>query len=228
MKGLHLYETDMHKIALILIIISLLFVSSCKDDDETEPVWDPSGLYNVSIRVKHHSPNIQYIENEPPRFRHQLIQGFMFDTLQQQKCCRGRLDNHDCATDYEIINMRIFESYGQYYLYGAENFSTDSVQTSFHLPLQFDGQRIFLDSAVVLKNLIYMPSYRDNMFSSALQWPLPFHFIEFELKQQNNTVRGTWIARETSNLCSTTMSDGSNQYYHTTEFADITFTRIGD
>lgn len=219
----------MKKLLIIFSVgFTLLAFQSCKDDEQAEPVWDPSGLYNVSIKVKHHAPNIQYIENDTPLFRHQLIKGYIFDTLQQQKCCRGRLDNHDCATDYEIINMRIFEYGGQYYLYGAENYSTDSVQTSFHLPLEFDGQKIYLDSSTVSKNLIYMPSYRDNMFSSARQWPLPFHFIEFELKQKDNTVRGAWIAREMSNLCRTTMSDGSSQVYRTSEFADITFTRIGD
>lgn len=227
MKGLHLYETDMHKIALILIITSFLLLPSCKDDEQTEPVWDPSGLYNVSIKVERHSPNIQYNGNDTLLFRHQIIRGHAFDTV-QRKCCEWRLTDHNCPDNYTLYNLRIFKSGSQYYLFGKQSFSTEGIQTSFHVPLNYTKTTLSLDPLIVSENQIYQISSVNSMSSSAYNWPFYFHFIEFNLEYNENVITGNWIARDMTGTCNTKMSDGSTQSYRTTEFADITFTRIGN
>jgi len=47
-------------------------------------------------------------------------------------------------------------------------------------------------------------------------------------KLEDGTTSGSWAIIDKSEYCTTTMSDGSTQSYYMSEFADITFTRIGD
>ena len=227
MKGLHLYETDMHKIALILIITSLLFVSSCKDDEETEPIWDPSGLYTLDISVTSRPPAI-ITDDSILQYNHQFLYSEIFDTT-QTKCCYWRFSKHDCPPTYSVSNVRIFESEGQYYLYNGIDYSGGN-QISFHIPLSIDDNTLRLETNIPKnEKSFHLASLNSIMTSTAESWPTWFDLIHFQMnKLEDGTTSGSWAIIDKSEYCTTTMSDGSTQSYYMSEFADITFTRIGD
>jgi hypothetical protein len=144
-------------------------------------------------------------------------------------CCQWKFSTDDCPTEYTLSNMRIFEQNGLYYLYGSQNFDSQGVPKTNHLPLNLSDGNLILDDSVALKNLKYSLSYEDNMPSSANNWPFSIVFLDFKLhKGENGTLSGSWTFKDQTVFCPITMSNGTQRVYYTGEFAGLKFTRIGE
>tara|TARA_B110000090_G_scaffold161269_1_gene177906 strand:- start:3105 stop:3764 length:660 start_codon:yes stop_codon:yes gene_type:complete len=218
--------TVMNKI-LALLVASFLLVGSCKDDDQTEPDWDPSGLYTLNLSVTGRPPAI-ITSDSNLEYDHQVIYGEIFDTS-QTRCCHWRLSRHDCPPSYSVSNFRVFESNGEYFLYNGID-TSDGNQISFHIPLIIEGNTIKLKPNIPkTERSFHLASVNAMMTSTAKSWPIWFDIINFEMtKLGNGFIIGSWAIIDKRDFCLTTLSNGKQNSYYMSEFADITFTRIGD
>ena len=216
----------MNKIVLILIT-SLLFVSSCKDDEETEPVWDPSGLYNVKVQVNRRPPCLSE-GNDNPSYKHEKMFGHIFDTT-QNTCCRWALSVLDCPDSYTLFNVRIFKTDNHYFLYNGIDYF-EGEQISFHIPLSLRENTLFVNPDLSEANRgFHVGSHQSTMYTSIERgWLIRIELLKLEITKEENKLSGTWVWREKTDACPTTVSNGESKEFTTSEFADITFTKIGD
>lgn len=219
----------MKELAILFCVGFTLFTfQSCKDDEETEPVWDPSGLYNVEVQVSKRIPIFGDSINGPYNFMHQIFYDQAMDTS-LRKCCEWQFGGNPCDNSYTISNMRIFKHNGSYHLYGAGGTVTVNGQKrTFHLPLEILKNDIFTNDSIYTTKRVYQFSRRDNMQSSSGAYPALMQFFKFNLTKSEGGMKGSWFFKDVTTHCLINTGLPDWVQYNTGEFADITFTRIGD
>jgi hypothetical protein len=212
---------------LSLAICSLLVISSCKEP-EAEPEWNPSGLYTIDLTVTKRPPAIIEPDTSSIEYKHAFIFGEIFDTT-RNLCCYWRLSKHTCPPKYTISNIRIFEFNGFYYIYNGID-SSGGKQISFHIPLTIQGNKLKISNTLdKSKRSFHLYSLHSNMTSTAESWPMWFDLLNFEMDSNSDgTITGSWAIMDKREFCSTSMSNGETKNYNMAEFAELTFTRIGD